>query len=138
MSRLSFFIAAILLFTGCFRREFKQPIAKGYSLYAYACHEDMTIMYFDKYGGFEIVGPTVFAMGYDKNFIIAKQHPAIYPEKENRSVTNYFIIPLNKPVGWTSQDVVMGPFNETQFMQMRTKLKIADTLDFSVIFHDTK
>ena len=33
----------------------------------------------------EIVSPTVFSIGYDKNFIIAKQHPTIYPEKENKA-----------------------------------------------------
>ncbi len=127
-------IFLIVFSAGCFRKEYKQSITGGYALYAYASHEDMTIMYFDKYGGFEVIGPTVFAIGYDKNFIIAKQHPAVYPEKENKLITNYFIIPLKQPVSWTAQNVAMGPFNEKEFLGMRAKLKIADTLHFSIVF----
>lgn len=138
MSRLSILFITVLFFTGCFRKEFKQPLTSGYALYAYSSHEDMTIEYFDKYGGFEIVGPTVFAIGYNNDFIIAKQHPAIYPEKENKAITNYFIIPLKKPISWTSQSVAMGPYTETEFLQMKARLKIADTLCFSIIFNDTK
>jgi hypothetical protein len=107
-------------------------------LYAYATNEDMIIMHTEKSGSIEIVGPTVFSIGYDKEFIIAKQHPAIYPEKENRGITNYFIISLKHPVSWTSQGNATGPLNEKEFREERKKLNISDTLDFTVVFDDVK
>ncbi|HEY2725897.1 MAG TPA: hypothetical protein VGI61_01885 [Parafilimonas sp.] len=134
------FVVCCLIFfsAGCFRHEYKKPIANGYYLYAYAADEDMSIMHFDNYGGMEIINPTVFSIGYDKDFIIAKQHPAIYPEKENRHVTNYFIIPLKQPVKWTDDSVAIGPLKENEFQEIRKKLKIADTLSFFINFNSIK
>ena len=110
----------------------------NYYLYAYASDEDMLIMHFDKYGGLEVVGSTVFAVGCNKDFIIAKQHPAIYPEKENKSVTNYFIIPLKKPVTWLNENVAIGPLSENEFAEKKKQLNVPDTLDFSIVFNNIK
>ena len=107
-------------------------------LYAYATDEDMTLMHFDKYGGLEIITPTVFSIGYDKNFIIAKQHPTIYPEKENKSITNYFIVPLKQSVKWTDDNIAIGPLTENTFWKWRKKLNIADTLTFTITYDDIK
>ena len=107
-------------------------------MYAYAVDEDMCLMYFDKYGGLEIISPTVFSIGYDKNFIIAKQHPAIYPEKENRSITNYFIISLQDTVTWTAQNIATGPLSEKEFLEKRKKLNVADTLNFFITYNSIK
>ena len=122
---------SIVITTGCLRKEYKKPIINGYYLYAYATNEDMTIMHFDKYGGIEIIGATVFSVGFDTSFIIAKQHPCIYPEKENKNITNYFIIPLKQPVIWTAQNIAVGPLSLQQFIDMRKTLKVADTLQFN-------
>jgi len=139
MKQLPVFFYCILFFsTGCLRHEYKKPLCNNYFLYAYAADEDMCIIYADKYGAIDIIGPTVFSVGYDKNYIIAKQHPAIYPERENTHITNYFIIALNTPVSWKNQNVAMGPLNEKQFIEWKQKLKIADTLHFSITFDDVK
>ena len=135
MKQLLLFISIfIFLLPGCLRHEYKKPISNGYVLYAYAHNEDMTIIRADKYGSFEVIEPVIFAVGYDKDFIIAKQHPAIYPEKENKNITNYFIISLKQPVSWTERDVAIGPLNENQFMDMRKKLNVADSLAFTIMF----
>jgi hypothetical protein len=135
MKKILFVIVCIFfLSTGCFRRQYKKPVIKGYYLYAYATDEDMCIMHFDKFGGLEIVGPTVFSIGYDTNFIIAKQHPTIYPEKENKSITNYFIISLKDTVMWTAKSNAIGPLNEKEFLAERKKLNVADTLNFFSTF----
>jgi hypothetical protein len=139
MKQLSFIVCCLLFFSaGCFRHGYKKLIINGYYLYAYADDEDMCIMHFDKYGGLEIVNPTVFSIGYDKNFIIAKQHPTIYPEKENKKITNYFIISLKQPVKWTDDSVATGPLKENEFLEMRKKLKMADTLSFFISFNNIK
>ena len=138
MKQLSFIVCCLICLAGCFRHQYKKPITGRYYLYAYAADEDMTIMHFDKYGGLEIIGPTVFSIGYDKNFIIAKQHPTIYPEKENKQITNYFIISLKQPVTWTSDSIATGPLNENEFLEMRKKLMIADTLSFFINFNSIK
>jgi hypothetical protein len=139
MRQLFFGVCCLLFFSaGCFRHEYKKPIINGYYLYAYAADEDMCIMHFDKYGGLEIISPTVFSIGYDKDFIIAKQHPAIYPEKENKKKTNYFIISLKKPVAWTGDNIAIGPLNESEFIKMRKELKITDTLSFFISFDSIK
>ena len=85
MKQLFFGVCCLLVFSaGCFRHQYKKPITGGYYLYAYASDEDMSVMHFDKYGGLEIISPTVFSIGYDKNFIIAKQHPNRQEEIQKR------------------------------------------------------
>ena len=139
MKRLLFVAGCLIIFcTGCFRHQYKKLITGDYYLYAYATDEDMCIMHFDKYGGLEIISPTVFSIGYDKNFIIAKQHPTIYPEKENRAITNYFIISLKDSVKWTDQNIATGPLNEKEFLEKRKNLNIPDTLHFFITLNSIK
>ncbi|MEP6684954.1 MAG: hypothetical protein ABJA35_16895 [Parafilimonas sp.] len=128
----------IFFIPGCFNHRYKKDILNGYALYAYEANEDMTLMHFDKYGGLDIITPTVFSIGYNKDFIIAKQHPTIYPAKENKSITNYFIVPLKQPVKWTDQEIGIGPLTESEFIKMRKKLNVADSLNFSIIYDDVK
>lgn len=135
---LILFCFFIFFIPGCFNQRYKKDLINGYALYAYDTNEDMTLMHFDKYGGLEIISPTVFSVGYNEDFIIAKQHPTIYPAKENKSITNYFIVPLKKAVKWTDQDIGIGPLTEIGFIEMRKKLNVADTLTFSIIYDDVK
>jgi len=135
---LILFCFFIFFIPGCFNQRYKKDIINGYALYAYDTNEDMTLMHFDKYGGLEIISPTVFSVGYNSEFIIAKQHPTIYPAKENKSITNYFIVPLKQPVKWTDQNIAIGPLTETEFLKMYKELKIADTLSFFITYDDIK
>jgi hypothetical protein len=132
-----FYLSGFFL-TGCFRHEYKKTIANGYTLYAYEADEDMSLAHFDKYGALEIITPTVFSIGYNKDFIIAKQHPTIYPDKENKSITNYFIVPIKQPVKWTNTDIAIGPLTEDAFWKWRKKLNIPDTLTFTITYNDIK
>jgi len=124
--------------TGCLRHEYKKAIVNGYTLYAYETNQDMTLTYFNKYGGIEIIPPTVFSIGYNKNFIIAKQHPTIYPANENKNITNYFIVPIKQPVKWTDNNLAIGPLTEDVFWKWRKKLTIPDTLTFTITYNDIK
>jgi hypothetical protein len=138
MKPLQLFLCCIICLCTACRHEYKKALCNGYALYAYAADEDMCVIYCDKYGCLDIIGPTVFSVGYDKNYVIAKQHPAIYPEKENKRITNYYIISLKQSISWKNPNVAMGPLNEKQFAEWKQKLKIADTLSFSTTFNNVK
>ncbi len=43
----------------------------------------------NEYGGFVIIPETVYAIGFDEEFIIAKQHPNLQKEISNRLFGNY-------------------------------------------------
>ncbi|WP_282039933.1 hypothetical protein [Saccharicrinis aurantiacus] len=43
-----------------------------------------------------LIDETVFAVGFNKNYLIAKQHPRKFPEPPQKDSTNYYIIDLNK------------------------------------------
>jgi hypothetical protein len=71
-----------------------------------------------------LVDEYVFSVGHNKNFIIAKQHPVIYPKpsedfKIDTSITNYFIINI-------STKKVFGPLTQEEFIKQRKELKIEE------------
>lgn len=75
-----------------------------------------------------IVGETVFAVGYNDDFIIAKSHP-----KGNRDMTAYHIISIvsckvdpKESVGLTLN----------QFESRRTQLSVPKGLDFTIIYDE--
>jgi hypothetical protein len=71
-----------------------------------------------------LVAEYVFSVGHDKNYIIAKQHPVVYPKpgadfKIDTSITNHFIININTKK-------VLGPFTQEEFIKQRKELKIEE------------
>jgi hypothetical protein len=69
-----------------------------------------------------LVSEYVFSVGHNDNFIIAKQHPTSGFEngfKIDTTVTNYFIIEINK-----SSNKVIGPLTQAKFTAIRKELKI--------------
>ncbi len=82
----------------------------------------------DTLGGcFGIVTPTVFSVGYNKDYIIAKQHP-----NDLRTTTNYFIVPLNpKERVWGHYFGEIGPLTLNEFNAKITELNIK-SIKFSI------
>ena len=76
------------------------------------------------YGG--IIEQTVFAVGFNKQFIIAKQHPP------NKEITNYFILPYNLNKEPKNEDLI-GPLTLKEFEQKKKELKI-ENLDFTIVY----
>ena len=76
----------------------------------------------------DVVTSSVFSIAHDKNFIIVKQHPQRFSQSPNKSVTNYFIVPLLSKIN-TSPDLnVYGPLNENAFLIKKRSLKISNSL----------
>ena len=66
------------------------------------------------------VGPTVFAVGYDGEYVVAKQHPL-----GDKSITNYFIIQAQKDsVAAEARDVVIGPLTDNEFQEKAQQLNL--------------
>lgn len=59
--------------------------------------EQMSVTLKDSDNGYSgIIEETVFAVGYNNDYLIAKQHPRKFPEPQQKDSTNYYIIDLNK------------------------------------------
>jgi hypothetical protein len=96
--------------------------------------DNMSIYYNDpQWGGLGVVNPTVFAVGYNDDFIIAKQHPNV-DFKIDRGTTNYFIIPLKSTISESPEDNKIGPLTESSFLEKRKQLGIPSTLNFTIVF----
>ena len=71
-----------------------------------------------------VVGPMVFAYGWNEAFIIAKQHPHLDGCNEiDTGVTHWFIVEVE------SREI-HGPLTETEYLGLREKLAIPHDLDF--------
>jgi hypothetical protein len=82
----------------------------------------------DGYSG--IIEQTVFAVGFSKEYIIAKQHPA------NKAITNYYILPVhsNKRT-WGDNHGLIGPLTLEEFERKEKELMIKN-LDFTIVYKD--
>ena len=86
----------------------------------------------DFYSG--IIESTVFAVGYNKDYIIAKQHPRKFPDDLDRTITNYYILPITHNYNWN----LIGPLTLIEFNAERQKLKIPKSLQFSIEYENLK
>jgi hypothetical protein len=86
----------------------------------------------DIYG--TVVGETVFAVGFNNHYIIVKQHPNI-DFKVDKTITNYYILPLKEKINWENINGLMGPLRFNEFNQKRKELNIED-LEFTINYKD--
>ena len=71
-----------------------------------------------------VVGPMVFAYGWNRDFILAKQHPVREWPKVDTSTTYWFIIEVET-------GNVHGPMTEEQYMGLRQTLRVPTDLTFT-------
>lgn len=83
-----------------------------------------------------VVNPTVFAVGYNNDFIIIKQHPSKFGEALDKSVVNYYIVPLKVKIHNAPDENKIGPLSQDEFLQKREELKIPEELSFTKIFKE--
>jgi hypothetical protein len=68
------------------------------------------------------IGETVFAVGWNDQYIVAKQHPA-----KNRNVTNYYFLDISRDSTYADpSQSVTGPLTEAVFNQRKAELKLPD------------
>ena len=81
--------------------------------------DDVWLEYrFSDGGSHRLIEPRVFAVGADKRWVVAKQHP-----DGDRSVTNFFVIDATRDSTPTeNREAVRGPLTEAQFQQLAREL----------------
>ncbi|KGL58398.1 hypothetical protein PHEL85_3457 [Polaribacter sp. Hel1_85] len=87
----------------------------------------------EKYSNRLIVPETVFALGENGDFIIAKSHPKNLKSGINKSVTYYHIIEVDKKSTEQSPNLTLE-----QFENKRKELNIPKNLDFEIVYEELK
>ena len=128
---LSIFAVAILV-VGCpfMGMVYEEDLVNGYAVWATDVMEQAKIVKKDKEISsttiYTLVVPaTVFAYGWNDDFIIAKQHPR-KDRKVDTSLTYWYIVEV-------ASGNVHGPLSEDEFNKLRTKLKVPAEISFKTI-----
>ncbi len=123
---LIFIFQSCLFGVGLVERE----ITDDYWLIANGKMDEMSIVYFPRDKGSElIVNETVFAVGYNDNFILAKSHP-----NGSKANTYYHIIEINKNSNNRPEQAASMTFE--QYELKKEQLKIPSDLDFSIVYKE--
>jgi hypothetical protein len=137
MKNKAVFFLILYLFSGCIGFSTKEKIINNYYLIATDSEEQLSLSYCDpndKNGCIGIIGATVFSVGYNDTYIIAKQHPS-----NNRSITNYFLLPINnKDRHWGDNFGLIGPLTVDQFNEKKKELNISESLKFTIVKDNLK
>ncbi|MFK7049804.1 hypothetical protein FLACOL_00457 [Flavobacterium columnare] len=126
-------LVLINLFFSCNDIENNKIIGRYY-LVAVDTKDNMTIGYeIDENGNtVDVVGETIFSIGNNDKYIIAKQHPS-----RNKNIVNYFIIPIYKDFTYSPEKGLIGPLSLNQFEAKRKELNISN-LAFEKNINDFK
>ena len=113
-------VATAVLFSGCgFVHD--EHLVGPYRLIAVDVSEQMNVSYSLDSG--EAVGripETVFAVGWDDHYIVAKQHP-----NNDRAVTNFFYLDIARDSKYADPSTsVVGPLTESDFSSKQTQLHL--------------
>jgi hypothetical protein len=118
-SKLLTIVMAVFIFVGCDAHH--EKLIAPYLLVAPDTLEQTSLSY-DLGDGNSIgrVDSTVFAVGWNEHYIVAKQHP-----KNNRTVTNFYYLEISKDSkNADPTNSVVGPLTETEFIKKQTELKL--------------
>lgn len=124
---ICFFIFGALLGTSCFWFvAYHEQINDKYYLGATDTLDQMSVWYDLGDGGIGRIGETVFSVGWDERYIIAKQHPL-----NQRAITNYYILDMAKDDAFADpEESVIGPLDEEDFQLKLQEMGLS--LDFTV------
>ncbi len=112
----------------------EKKLTDDYFIFANNTLEDMSIwIHAEKYSNRLIVPETVFAVGQNGEFIIAKSHPKNSEVGIDKSVTYYHIIEVGKKSTEQSPNLTLE-----QFEYGRKRLNIPNDLDFDIIYEELK
>jgi len=133
-----FFLILIVSIVSCIGiASYNKKLVSNYRLSAI---DDITGMTIDvEIRGYYVgvISPCVYAVGFNDDFIIAKQHPLI-DNHINKSVTNYFIIPIKNKVSRFEDLNKIGPLNKEEFDETRIEVGVPAKLNFSIIIDELK
>ncbi|TDQ28764.1 DUF3997 domain-containing protein [Tenacibaculum caenipelagi] len=125
---LSFILQSCYFGAGLVEKE----ITGNYFLFANNKLDEMSILFYSEKYSYQLIVPeTVFAVGENGDYIIAKSHPKNPKTGINKSVIFYHIIEVNK------KDIKQcSNLNLEQFNTERKKLNIPNNLDFKTIYKE--
>lgn len=128
------YIVLIFVIFSCSGFALKKHVVGNYYLIATDVVEDIDLCYYEpkdnqNYGS--ITGSTIFAIGFNNKYIIAKQHPRTFPNPPDTTQTNYYILPIKSSMDWRSKNGLMGPLTLEQFNEKRKELNIPKELTFN-------
>ena len=110
----------------------EKEITDDYWLLANNTLDEMSIWFnAEKYSNRLIVPETVFALGENGDFIIAKSHPKNLESGIDKSVTYYHIIEVDKKSPEQSPNLTLE-----QFENKRKELNIPNDLDFDIVYEE--
>ncbi|MYM94455.1 hypothetical protein [Duganella vulcania] len=119
---------------GCWQTVvFDEKITGPYRLSAIDITEEMSVCYELKEEDTCIgrIPEMVFSVGWNENFIVAKQHPS-----GNKAVTNYFILDRKKDAKYVDPSVtVKGPLSELEYKE---KSNLMSLPEFTRTFDDLR
>jgi hypothetical protein len=107
---------------------YEEDLVNGYAVWAADVMEQAAVVHKEKgsSGAIGVVPRTVFAYGWNDDFIIAKRHPEKKDGKVNTSLTYWYIVEV-------ASGKVHGPLSEDEFNKVRTELKVPAELSFKTI-----
>lgn len=133
-SLLTFILVLSTPLAGCWQTVvFDEKISGPYRLSAIEITEEMSVCYELKEEDTCIgrIPETVFSVGWNENFIVAKQHPPA-----NKAVTNYFILDRKKDAKYVDPSVtVIGPLSEFEY---KKKSSLMSLPEFTRTFDDLR
>lgn len=127
----------ILLLVSCSGLGKEHVIGNYYLTKIDYVDEELDLSYRLESGSFiGVVEPTVFAIGNNDEFIIVKQHPREFGKDIDKTVVNYFIVPIKNKSNIRPEDNKLGPFTREEFLIKRKELQIPADLEFSKVFDE--
>ena len=138
--RTAFAMAALGFVAGCGNVHDEKLVGR-YRLVAIDTNEQMMLCWSVPSSdgdclGDELPGNTLFAAGYNTNYIVAATHPSRSGQPVNRAVTHYYFVTrsptdeISYPWGRTT-----GPLTEAQFNAAKAQRGLPD---FSRVFEDLR
>ncbi len=116
------------LITGCFCLEglaYREDLAADYAVWAVDLTQWTSIVKtVDRTLGEQVVGPMVYAYGWNEEFIIAKQHALLNLAAVDIDATRWYLIEVQS-------DTVHGPMSENEYLAMREALGVPQALAFT-------
>ncbi|KAA3436984.1 DUF3997 domain-containing protein [Rufibacter hautae] len=122
-------LLAFLSFFSCDFDSISEDLGNGYELVWIDTKDNQSI-----YKEEEQVPGYVFSVGYNTEYIIAKQYPqkGDFYSEPNFSVTNYFIIDIKENAKGLKKGVI-GPLSEAEFNRKMDEFKIKDRIKFTLV-----
>ena len=127
-------IAFLLILQSCYFGAglVEKKITDDYWLLAINTLDEMSIWFNgEKYSNRLIIPETVFALGENGDFIIAKSHPKNIESGIDKSVTYYHIIEVDKKNPEQSPNLTLEQFNNK-----RKELHIPNDLNFDIVYEE--